>query len=72
MELLVTDFSTPGSQSDEVVIPVEQLKLRLKFATEQRLTFGGQQLDTNRTIGSYNLTPHSSINMTARMVGGSL
>lgn len=80
MELHVTDVSKSSNatttiqvrKSDKVATLVKQLKLRLGPEVEQRrLTFGGQQLDNNRTIGSYNLMPHSTINMTCRMAGGS-
>ena len=37
---------------------------------EQRLTLAGKQLDDSRTLVSYNIKPHTTINLTRRLRGG--
>ena len=37
---------------------------------EQRLVFGGKQLDESRTIGDYSIRPESTIELVQRLPGG--
>ena len=59
----------------EPTMPVEQLKKQI-FATEgiaesdQRLIYGGKQLEDGQTLQDYNVEPNSTIHLVLKLKGG--
>ena len=53
------------SQIKEKVEAVESIPVE-----QQRLIFGGKQLEDNRTLADYNIMPDTSIHLVLRLRGG--